>query len=182
MRVERGEVKFSGDEKQDRAHGFQACVSTSLALCCLKQAVDSLDETVGLTGLRPGNDSIEMSANQSHDILHGFDFGAHDVGAPLLQHFGYDVNLFALENVAQLLAVQPCSSGATGRVLTDERLKVGELGEVQFVCVLEQGPAHAFKLRVELLLLPAYRVERLGSMSDDVELVESNPRFGEMFV
>ena len=62
MRVERGEVKFSGNEKQDRAHGFKACISTSLALCCLKQAVDGLDETVGLTGLGPGNDSIEMSA------------------------------------------------------------------------------------------------------------------------
>jgi hypothetical protein len=76
-----------------------------------------------------------------------------DVRALLLQHLGYDVNLFALEKVAQLLAVQSCSSRATGRVLTDQCLAVGKLGEVQFVGVLEQRPAHAFKLGVELLLL-----------------------------
>src|SRR3984893_4987058 len=182
MRVERGEVKFSGNEKQDRAHGFKACISTSLALCCLKQAIDGLNETVGLTGLGPGNDSIEMSANQTDDILHGLDLGAHDVGAPLVQHLGDDVDLFALENVAQLFSVKPGSRGAVGRVLTDQRLKVGELREVQFVGVLEQRPTHAFKLRVEFLLLPTYCVERLGRVSDDVELVKGNSRFGEMFI
>ncbi len=119
MRVECGEVKFSSNQKQDRAHGFKARISTSLALCCLEQAVDSLDETVGLTGLGPGHNSIEMSANQTHDILHGLDLGAHDVGAPLMQHLGDDVDLFALENVAQLFSVKLGSRGAIGRVLTD---------------------------------------------------------------
>ena len=31
-------------------------------------------------------------------------------------------------------------------------------------------------------MLPAYCVERLGRVSDDVELVKSNSRFGEMCV
>ena len=92
MRVERGEVKFSGNEKQDREHGLKACISKSLALCCLKQAIDGLDESVGLTGLGPGNDSIEMSASQADDILHGLDLEAHDVGAPLVPHLGDNVD------------------------------------------------------------------------------------------
>jgi hypothetical protein len=104
-------------------------------LCCLKQAVDNLDETVGPKGLRSGSNAIEMSEDQSHDSLHGLGFGAHDVRAPLMLHLGYDVSLLALDSVSQLLAVQPCLNHATGR-----------------------------------------------GVSDDVELIEGNPRFGEMFV
>ncbi len=81
-----------------------------------------------------------MSANQLHHILHRFDLRAHDVGAPLLQHLRYDIDLFALENVAQLLAVQPCPGSTFGAVLSDERLEVGQLGQIQFVRVFEQRP------------------------------------------
>lgn len=169
MLVKACEVELSGDEEQDSAHGFEASVSSCLAFGGLKQAVDGLDKTIGLTRLSPGNDAVEMSTNQSHHVLHLFDLRAHDVGAPLLQHLGHDIDLLALENVAQLLTVQPCAGSTLGGVLTDERLEVGELGEIEFVRVFEQRPTHALELRVELLLLPTHCVERFGRAGDDVE-------------
>ena len=78
--------------------------------------------------------------------------------------------MFALENVAQLFSVEPVARGAIGWVLTDQRLKVSQLREVQFVGVLKQRPTHAFKLRVKFLLLPTYCFERLGRVGDDVDL------------
>jgi hypothetical protein len=102
MLIEAREVEFSSDEKQDDTHGFKASISACFALGGLKQAVDSLDESVGLARLSPGNNAVEVSANQSRDVLHRFDLRTHDV-APLLQHLRHDINLLALENVAQLL-------------------------------------------------------------------------------
>jgi hypothetical protein len=52
MLIKACEVEFSRDEEQDRTHGFEASVSACFAFGGLKQAVDSLDEAVGL-GLCP---------------------------------------------------------------------------------------------------------------------------------
>jgi hypothetical protein len=41
------------------------------------------------------------------DLLHGLDLRAHDVGAPLSQHGGNDVELPAVEDIAQLFAIEP---------------------------------------------------------------------------
>src|SRR5690348_4579731 len=114
MRVECGEVEFASDKKQDRSHGFEARVATRLALGGLKQAVDGFDEAVGLSGLSPRNNAVEVSTNQPCDVLHRFDFRTHDVGAPL--------------------------SG----VLPEQRLEVSQLRKVQFAGVLEQRPAQSF--------------------------------------
>src|SRR5258708_34003233 len=109
----------------------------------------------------------------------GSTFERMTLGAPLLQHLRHDIDLFALENVSQLLTVKPRSGSTLGGVLADERREVGELGQIEFVRVFEQRPAHAFELRVDLLLLPAHRVESLGRVSNDVKLVEGQPRIGQ---
>src|SRR6516225_9475956 len=107
MRIECGEVELACDEEQHRAHCFEAGVSPRLALGGLKQTVDSLNESVGLARLGPRDDAVEMTTDQARDVLHRLDLGAHDVAAPPAQHFGNDVDLFAIENLAQLLAVHP---------------------------------------------------------------------------
>src|SRR6202167_1341328 len=117
MRVEAGEIELAGDEKEDGAHRREARVTASLALGSLKQAVDGLDEAVGLAGLSPGDDAIEVPANHSRHVLHRLDLRVHDVGAPLPQHLGDDMDLLALENLAQLLAIQPGAGGALCGVL-----------------------------------------------------------------
>ncbi|MGF6921654.1 hypothetical protein OKW28_005851 [Paraburkholderia sp. 40] len=91
------------------------------------------------------------------------------------------MDLLALENLAQLLAIQPGAGGAFGGVLPDQRLEVGQLRQIQFVHVLEQRPAHPLEFRVGFLLLAADRIERLGRVGDDVKLVECQPRIGQMF-
>jgi hypothetical protein len=84
MLIKACEVEFSRDEEQDRTHGFEASVSACFAFGGLKQAVDSLDEAVGLARLSPGNNAVEVSANQSRDVLHRFDLRAHDVSCTRL--------------------------------------------------------------------------------------------------
>ena len=59
MWVEAGEVEFSGDEKEDGADRFEPAVAAGLALGGLEQAVERLDEAVGLPGAHPGGDSVD---------------------------------------------------------------------------------------------------------------------------
>jgi hypothetical protein len=124
MGVDRGEVEPSSDEEDHGFHRLEASVSTRLALGGLKEAVNGFDEAIGLTGLGPSGDAIEMSADHDGDVLHGVDLGAQHIGAPLFQHGGYDVNLLAIENVTQLLSIEPGARGAFGGKLCDEPVEV----------------------------------------------------------
>src|ERR1700730_7683934 len=133
MWVEGREVELAGDEEQHGSHGFEAGVSPRLALGSLKQTVDSFNEAIGLARLGPRDDAVEMTKDHACDVLHGLDLGTHDVAAPPTQHLGDNVDLLAIENLAQLLAVHPGTGGAVGGVLADQRLEMGQLREVQLV-------------------------------------------------
>ncbi len=74
MRVEAGEVELAGNEKEDRAHCREARVTASLSLGRLKQAVDGFNEAVGLAGLSPGDDAVEVPTYQTRNVLHWLDF------------------------------------------------------------------------------------------------------------
>src|ERR1700751_2475449 len=76
MGVDCGEVEPSGYEEDHGFHRLEAGVSTRLALGGLKEAVNGFDEAIGLTGLGPSGDAIEMSADHDGDVLHGVDLGA----------------------------------------------------------------------------------------------------------
>lgn len=180
MRVEAREIEVAGDKKRRDSDGFEARFTTRFALGSLIQAVGGLDEAVDLAGLSSGDDAVEVPANQTRDVLHLLDLRAHDVGAPLLQHLGDDMDLLALENPAKLLAIQPCAGGALGRALPNKSPVVGQLRQIQFVGVLEQQPAHPFEFRVGFLLLAAHRIECLGRVGDGVKPVERQPRIGQM--
>src|SRR5476651_855196 len=91
MLIKACEVEFSGDEEQDRTHGFEASVSACFAFGGLKQAVDSLDAAVGLARLSSGNNADEVSANQSRDVLHRFDLRAHYVSCTRLSRAPLDL-------------------------------------------------------------------------------------------
>ena len=124
MGVDGGKVELSSDEEDNGSHGLEASVSARLSLGGLEQSVDGFDEAVGLAGLGPGDDAIEMLTDHDGDRLHGRDLGAHDVGAPLREHGGNDVDLLAIEDVAQLLAIEPGARGALGGELDDEPVEV----------------------------------------------------------
>ena len=47
-----------------------------------------------------------------------------DVGAPLFEHGGDDVDLLAIEDVAQLLAIEPGAHSALGGELDHEPIEV----------------------------------------------------------
>ena len=111
MRVEAGEIELASDEEQDGAHRREAHITAGLTLGGLKQTVDGLDETVGLADLSPGDDTVEVPTNPTYHVFHRIDLRAHDVGAPLPQHLGDDMDLLAFENLAQLLAIQPGAGG-----------------------------------------------------------------------
>jgi hypothetical protein len=57
-----------------------------------------VDHISGLTGLGPGKDAVEVSANHAGHLLHRRDLGTQNIDAPLLEHGGDDVNLLAVED------------------------------------------------------------------------------------
>lgn len=120
-----GEVEFSGDEKKDGARGFEASVAPGFAFCGLEKAVEGFDEAIGLAGPCPGDDAVEVVSDHAGDVLHGLDFGAHHIDAPLPEHGGDDVDRPALKDLAQVLAVEPGSGGALGGGLGDEGGEIG---------------------------------------------------------
>lgn len=95
-----------------------------------------------------------MLADHAGNLLHGFDLGAHHVDTPLLEHLGDDVDLLAIEDVTQLLAIEPGLGGALGRDVGNERVEIGTLRHAQPIAVLEQCPAQALEVRVGLLFEP----------------------------
>jgi Bacterial extracellular solute-binding proteins, family 3 len=175
MGVNRGEVEPSGDEEEDGSHCLEAGVSTSLAFGSLKQGIDGFDIAIGLTGPGPRDDAIEMTVNHAGDILHGIDLGPQDVGAPLLEHGGDDIDLLAIKDVAQLLAIEPRARRAFGGELRNEPVEVGCLLMGELSSILEQRPAQPFEAGISLLLRASHLVDGLAGVSDDVELVEGDP-------
>jgi|SRR6516162_10012124 len=100
VRVDGGEVELSGNEKEHGAHGGKAGIAAGFAFGRLEEAVEGLDEAVGLTSLGPGDDAVEMTPDHAGDILHWLDLGAQDISAPLLDYGGDDVDLLAIEDGA----------------------------------------------------------------------------------
>jgi hypothetical protein len=96
---------FPGDEGEDGFHGLEAGVTARLSFCDLEQPIEGFDEAAGLARPRPGDDAVEMVADHGGDLLHGLDLGAHDIGAPLREHGGDDIDLLAIEDIAQLFAI-----------------------------------------------------------------------------
>ena len=107
MGVDRGEVELAGNEEQHGAHCGKTGVAAGFTFGRLEEAIEGLDEAVGLTSLGPGDDAVEVSADHAGDVLHRRDLGAQDIGAPLLEHGGDDVDLLAVEDGAQAFAVEP---------------------------------------------------------------------------
>src|SRR5215471_8003690 len=169
IRVERGEVELSCDKEDHGPHGGEARVAAGLALGGLEQTIEGFDESLG-----PGDNAVEVPADHSGDVLHWRNAGAHDIGAPLLEHGGDDTDLLAIEDCAQMLAIKPGAGGAFAGGLGDQGIKVSAAGSGQAVAVLEQRPAQPLEARIGSLFEPPGPVEGGGGMGDDVELVEGD--------
>ena len=100
VRIDAGEVELAGNQEEHGAHGGKARVAAGFAFGRLEEAIERLDEAIGLTSLGPGDDAVEVSADHAGDVLHRRDPGAQDIGAPLLEHGGDDVDLLAIEDSA----------------------------------------------------------------------------------
>ena len=71
MRVDRVEVEFADDQEDDRFDRGQARETASAALGGLEQAVDGLQESIGLARLRPSDDALQVTAHEGGNIFHG---------------------------------------------------------------------------------------------------------------
>ena len=125
MRVDRCEVELAGDQEDDGPDGVEAGEAAGSTLGGLEQAIERFEEAIGLAGLRPGHDALELATHHGGDLFHRLDLGAHDAGAPALEHVTHDVDLLALEDLAQLLLVDPGPCGANGGHPGDEGVQIG---------------------------------------------------------
>lgn len=174
MRVKGGEVELPPDHEDDRTNGLEAGVPASLSLGGLEETVKRLEEPIGLSRSGPGDNALEMGTDHAGNRLHRVDLRAHDVGAPLQQQRTDDVNLLAVEDLAELLTVGPGTGGAGRGDMSHEGVQLGALFGVEAVAVLEQHPAHPLEGRVPLLLLATGLIDRGRGMGNDVELVEGD--------
>jgi len=144
VKVDAGEVELAGNQEQHGAHRGKAGVAAGFAFGRLEETVEGLDEAVGLTGLGPGDNTVEVRADHAGDLLHRRDLGAQNIGAPLLEHGGDDVDLLAVEDGTQSFAVKPGAGGAFGGGLADQSIEVGARIGRQPLAVFEQCPAQSF--------------------------------------
>ncbi len=155
-------------------------VAARLALGGLKQAVDGFEEAVGLARLSPGNNAVEMGADHLRHLFHWFDLRAHHAGGPLREHIAHDIDLLALQNLAQLLLVEPGTGRAFGGHLRDERIQVGTSIRRQASAIPQEFPTQALQARIGLLFDAPGLVDGGAGVGDDVELVEGNPGVGQV--
>ena len=167
-------MELACNEEDDHPDCAEATVPAGLALGGLEQAVDGLEEAVGLPGSHPGEDALEMTADHLGDLFHGLDLRAQHVAAPAIEQQVHDVRLLAGEDVAQLLPVVPGARGARGGHSSEESVELGVLRGGELAAILQQHPAQPLEARVELLFDPAHLVDRLGGVGDHVELVEGD--------
>ena len=81
----------------------------------LEQAIDDLEETIGLTCLRPGHDPFHMAAHEAGNFLHRFDLGPHHAHAPVICALGSSLvtPLMKAGDMSMLTEVI-CSGGQPG--------------------------------------------------------------------
>ena len=173
MWVDRSEVDLACNQAQHSAYSFEVRVAASTSFGGLKRAVVGFQEPVGLTRLGSGNNGRQLLADHTGDVLHRLDLRARHVRAPLFKHRADNVDLFAIKDVAQLLAIQPRTCSAFGRDIGYQRVEVGALRRVQPVAILEQRPSKALEIRAILLFEPAGFLQCSRGLSDNVEFVES---------
>ena len=100
MRVDRGEVELAGDQEDDGTNCRHAREPAGAALGGLEQSVDGLQESVGLTGLSPRHDAIEVPAYECSDLLHRLDLGAHHADTPVIERIAHDIDLLSVQDLA----------------------------------------------------------------------------------
>src|SRR5262249_42942687 len=99
MRIEAAEVELAGDQEDDGLDRVEAREAAGAALGGLEQAIEGFEEAVGLAGLSPSDDALDVPAHHRGDLLHRLDLAAHDAGAPVMQHLAHDVDLLALQDL-----------------------------------------------------------------------------------
>ena len=180
MRVDGVEVEISSDQEDDSLDGGDLSETASATLGGLEQAVEGFQKSIGLARLRPCDDALQVRADHPGHLLHRIDLGTHDTAAPVLQHGAHDIDLFAIQNLTQLLLVDPGPSGALDSHLGDQGVQISSGLGFELGRVLEQSPAHALEGLVGALLDPAHLVHCRAGMADNVELVKGDARVGQM--
>ena len=107
MWINAAEVQLSGDQEDhgpDRGHAREAAVATFRRL---EKAVYRFEKSIGLARLRPRHNALQVIAHHRRNRLHRLDLRAHHAGAPVPEHRAHHVDLLALEDLAQLLLVDP---------------------------------------------------------------------------
>src|ERR1017187_6165728 len=175
MCVELLKVELASNEEYHRSHGVDVGVAVGFSFGGLEQSIDRFDEAIGLSGLSPSHDAVEMIADHLGDLFHGFDFGTHDIGTPLFQHGGNHIDLLAFEDVPQLLFIKPSTGSSLGCYFGDQHVQVGALAGGQIFSAFEQWPAQSFDRRIGLLLCATQLFNGGRGMCDDMEFIERNP-------
>lgn len=128
MRVKRTEVVFSGNQENDSPDSRQSAIAARLAPGGQKQAVQGFEEAVGHAAAGPGDDAPKVGSDHPCDIVHRLDLLAHDARAPLPEHVADDVDLLAVEDLAQVFPILPGARGTLRRQVCEQGAQTGTAG------------------------------------------------------
>jgi hypothetical protein len=163
MGVDGLKVEFASDQEQNGLDGGEPDEASSASFGGLEQSVDSLQKAVGLTGLGPSDDAFEMAAYHRGDLFHGLDLGAHDASAPMAKGLAHDIDLPPIEDLAQLLFIDPGPCGAGQFGCGDQNVQRRSGMGVELEDVLEQCPSKALKRGFGSLLAAPSLIHGLGT-------------------
>ena len=84
------EVELAGDQEDHGLDRVDASEASGATLGGLEQAIESVEEAIGLAGVRPGHDALKVTSHEGGHLFHRLDLAAHDAGAPVLEHLAHD--------------------------------------------------------------------------------------------
>lgn len=181
-RADRLEIELVGEQEDHCFRGGQARVlSACFSLGGLEQPVERFKKSVGLAESKPDNDAVKVVSNHLRDRLHWLDFETHDVGPPLQEHSPNEVDLLALQNLAQLFSGEPGPRGCARTGLPSEQLlHIGTCFGPGRVGLTQEVPADPHEFGFAFLLDLSYLVDGLKGFSNGMKCVESDLGGGQI--
>jgi len=158
--VNAAEIQFAGDHEDGGTDVSEAPEASGATLSGLEQAVDGLQKAVGLLCLGPGYDALEVAAHHLSDPLHGADLRAYDAASPAVQCLAHDVDLLAIEDLAQPRLVDPGACGHRKSGGSNQSVEGGTHISGELKGVFEQWPTRGLEHGLGALLNDVFHLQK----------------------
>jgi hypothetical protein len=172
MRVNFLHTEMTGYHEEYRLDLSNASKTACMQLCGFEQVFDYSQKLIGVSTLRPSHDVSQVGLNHLRNLPYRIDFKAHHAREIMFQDRVCNVALFRLNDLVQLLRVDPDASRSLDSYLGVKGKQTSGLKRLELDRILKQRSAYA----LGQLVKACFEVEHLGHVSAgetyDMNLVE----------